>query len=67
MTRTMSGTAVAIRSGGIPRIWTVAVIVRLTFPDGQESFEAVDNFTIVEDDDGALKIAVDSYAFVGND
>lgn len=47
--------------------YEAAVIVRLTFPNGQESFEAVDNFFIVEDDDGVLKIAVDSHAFVGND
>ena len=54
-----------IISDGPP--YEAAIIVRLTFPNGQESFEAVDNFVIVEDDDGTLKIAIDSHGFVGND
>lgn len=54
-----------IVSDGPP--YEAAVIVRLTFPNGQDSDEAVENFFIVEDDDGSLKIAVDSYEITGID
>ncbi|MGA7688823.1 MAG: nuclear transport factor 2 family protein [Jiangellales bacterium] len=44
--------------------YEAAIIVQLT-NTGQDSFEAVEAFSIVEGDDGALRIAVDSSEIAG--
>jgi len=61
---TFEAVSTPVVSDGPP--YEAAVIVRVT-NNGQDSFEAVEAFLIVEDDDGSLKIAVDSSEIAGID